>query len=671
MKGVVGAIFRRGALGAAFLVMVVMAGAPAAPAKEIKSPWTWTNYGPALRDVSCSSPGKCVGVGQRGAVLHTAGAGGLAWSGVNLTSPENPFPDELAGVTCHAGAPSGTFCLAVSNDIDLGGDFHSKVYRSTDNGATWSGGVELPAAGVTQSAAALACDPAADACYAVGPSGGAWRSLDQGRKWEPLELPAMPGSYRRVACPSRGKCVAVGGRSTGAIIEGTKIRPLPPPVKMGRDMLGLACDKPTRCTATTGPEYLSVDLTAAEPKWGPAQLFFPPPSTKGTSVTALACPAEDHCVGVGKSGSGDVSVGTASLSEGAWDRLPLPTTTHQLTAISCERIGCVAVGQKALWFSNLDVVDVGATDWKRDSELSDFNAVHCSEQLSPLCVAGGDTVIGASHSRGTLWSWSLEKAKLNTQTIHCAAPSECLILGMSEVLFTKDLIHFIPRQPPTTDPAGTDVQTCITQVLCVGLGGGVTYTTLDGAQTGWVQTSFPGGKTMLMACVPGRTDPVTCVAAPSTGDFVYRGTMPKNDPKGWKWVTALDADVKIMALACSPGGQCVAVAPEGVILTSQGDLRKWTKHVLPDESTPKPDRPLLSSVVCPAVDFCLAGGQLKESGIIATTRDFWGDFTLDKIPPIGPAGAPMIKAFSCETTNHCVAVGNTVLVGRRKIGLRR
>ncbi len=360
-------------------------------------------HGPALLDVSCSPPGKCVAVGQRGAVLHTGGRGQLAWSGVDLK-----FPEELEGVTCHAGAPGDSFCLAVSNTDTLSGTFHSKVYRSTDNGATWSEGVELPAAGITRSAGGLACDPAADACYAVGPSGGAWRSLDQGRKWEPLDLPKTPGSYRRVACPSKRKCVAVGGKASSAIIDGAKLRPLLPPDKTGGQMLGLACDKPTRCTVTTGPEYASLDLSAPEPEWGPVQQFFPPPSTKGTSVTALACPAEDHCVGLGKSGSG-VSVGTASLSGGAWDRLPLPATTHQLKAISCGQTGCVAVGEKALWFENLDAVDVGATDWQRVSELGDFNVVHCSSEASPLCVAGGDMLIGASRSNGELWSWPLAR----------------------------------------------------------------------------------------------------------------------------------------------------------------------------------------------------------------------------------------------------------------------
>jgi hypothetical protein len=638
---------------------VLFSGAAAAQAAQETSSWTWTDYGPALLDVSCSSQDKCVAVGQRGAVLRSKGQA-LAWSAARLDDPT----DELDGVTCHGGSPTDTFCLAVSNESTLGAGFKSKIYRSTDNGATWSKGVELPAtvAPKTQSARAVACDPAADACYAVGPAGGAWRSLDQGRSWSPLELPKTPGSYRRVACPAKEKCVAVGG-SSSAIIEGDKLRSLPKPAFGPPE--GLACDKPTRCTATAGAKYASLDLSVPEPKWGAPQLF-----PAGTSVSALACPAQDECVGVGKSVD-PVSVRTMSLSAGVWTRLPIPFGASILGAISCEQIGCVAVGEKAAWFADPDVVDAG--EWERVTQLENFNVVYCSLELSPLCVAGGDKLVAVSRAKGKLWSWPFLKDALNTNTVHCKVPSECLILGTFEADFTDDLIKFDPRKPANPGTAGSELQTCITQVLCVGLGTNVVYTTPNGGQTGWVQSRLEHGKPKLLACVPGRTDPPTCLVV--AGDFVYRGTMLNNDPKTWKWVTAVDLaplfaplQPGVMGLACSPGGQCTGVAAEGVVLTSEGDLRKWTKHVLPSPKSPVEDRPALMSVACPAINFCLAGGHLKANAIIASTTDFWANFTLDQIPPITPGQSPTIKAFSCESVNRCVAVGDTVLVGRRKIG---
>src|SRR5437660_7142375 len=82
---------------AALLFVVLISAAPAAQAKEIPSPWTWTDYGSTLRDVSCSSARACTAVGQGGLALrHTGGADApLAWSEAFLTDPE-----ELTGVTC-------------------------------------------------------------------------------------------------------------------------------------------------------------------------------------------------------------------------------------------------------------------------------------------------------------------------------------------------------------------------------------------------------------------------------------------------------------------------------------------------------------------------------------------------------------------------------------------
>ncbi len=186
----------RAVLAAVLAFVALTAVAPGAEAAQVPSPWSWTDYGPALRDVSCAAPGDCVAVGQRGMVLRSIPADDpLAWSRVPLE-----YPEELDGVAC-----TGSFCLAVSNTRLASATYVSKVFRSVDRGATWTDGVALPAAGPTKTrtALALACDPAGD-CYAVGPGGGVWRSLDQGRDWEALSPPAKMGSYKRVACPAAG-----------------------------------------------------------------------------------------------------------------------------------------------------------------------------------------------------------------------------------------------------------------------------------------------------------------------------------------------------------------------------------------------------------------------------------------------------------------------------------
>jgi photosystem II stability/assembly factor-like uncharacterized protein len=640
-------MLRRAALAAVLMTIAWLSAASAADAAKVPSPWTWTDYGPALRDVSCSSPGVCVAVGQRGMVLRsTLGADGrLAWSRVPLE-----YPQELDGVAC-----TKTFCLAVSNTRTASAIYVSKVFRSDDGGATWSAGVALPEAGAvkTRSALAIACDPDDD-CYAVGPGGGVWRSLDQGRSWEPLELPKTPASYDRVACPAAATCVAVGGDSVGssAVIDGTQVTPVALPAATGKGILALACDTATRCTATDGLGHF-MSLSIPDRKWGKAKLF-----PKAATVSSLACPIVNVCVGLSES----LALRTTSLSSatGDWARRPLGTLNLQ--AISCVDTDCDAVGEAATWFSSLDA----GFGWGRVNEVAKFDAIQCGGVLSGSCVAGGEKDLGVSRAAGELWSLPFSGySGLNIKSINCTGESTCLFLGKTLTLHTTDLTTFAARHPTLVDPKGTDALTCITADICVGINEGVVYTTFDGAVTDWHQNAFPD-KATSVACLRGRTDPAVCVA--TTRDFLILGTMTDTDGQlRWAWrYTNADPSQALEAVGCSPGGECTAVGGGGEVLTSEGtDLMRWTEVVAGSEVEPVETRPLLKSVACPADGVCVAGGVHGPDAIITSTTNNWADYSYDQIPGIEGA-APTIKSFGCETVDRCVAVGSTALVGVRQ-----
>lgn len=637
----------RAVLGAALVAIALTAAAPLADAERVPSQWTWSDYGPALRDVSCSAPGDCVAVGQRGMVLHSTrdAEDPLAWSRIPLD-----YPEELDGVAC-----TKSFCLAVSNTRRTSAIYVSKVFRSNDGGETWSDGVALPAAGATKtrSALALACDDAG-ACYAAGPGGGVWRSGDGGRSWDPLDLPPKPAAFKRLACPAAATCVAVGGESTGssAVIEGTKVTPVALPPKLGKGILALACDTATRCTATDGLGQFT-SLSIPDKAWAPAKLF-----PKAAPVSALSCPIENVCVGL----SGGVSLRTTTLSSatGDWQRRPLGTLN--LAAIDCAQTACVAVGKAAAWFASFDA----GFGWGRVNEVGKFDAIQCPDGFGDTCVAGGEKDLGVSRSEGRLWSLPLSgETGLNIKSVNCSGRSECLFLGKALTLFTTDLTQFAERRPTITDPRGTDALTCITKELCVGINEGVVYTTLDGAVTGWSQNSFPD-KATSVACLPGRTDPAVCVA--TTREFLILGTMTQTDDQiRWNWrYTDADPSQGLEAVGCSPGGQCTAVGGGGEVLTSDGtDLMHWTERILPNELEPVETRPMLKSVACPASGVCLVGGIHEPNAVIASTTNNWDDFSYEEIEGIEGA-APTIKSFGCDSVNRCVAVGSTSLLGVRK-----
>ena len=648
---------RRIAFGAALGLCLAAITASGAAAGLVPSEWTWTDYGPALRDVSCDSPQHCVAVGQQGMVLRsTSGAGdSLGWSRVPLS-----YPEELDGVAC-----TKDFCLAVSNTRQATAAYVSKVFRSTDGGATWSDGVALPPDGAvkTQSALALACD-GGGACYAAGPGGGLWRSLDEGRGWEPLAIPADDAAYEHIECPGAGVCVATGtldasksksglGKKTGsvAVIEKATVTAVDPPRKLVKELPALGCDAPTRCVVTDGLGHYSV-LTIASRDWGPIEAF-----PKALTVSALSCPKSGSCVGL----AGPVAVRTTNLdsADPVWKRRPIGSLN--LGALSCAGDDCRAVGKVASWWLGSEV----GFDWRRINEVAKFEAIQCPAKFDETCVAGGEKDIGVSDSGGKLWNEPLSGySGLNVESVNCSGKSECLFLNKTMTLVTKDLTAFDPRHPTTVDPKGTSAQTCITKDICVGVNEGVVYTTLDGAVTDWTENAFPE-KATTVACVPGKTDPAECVA--TTREFVILGKMTHDDGKiRWNWrYTDADPSETPEAVGCSKGGLCTVAGPGGMVLASNGaDLMNWTEHILPEATTPVGLRPDFKSVACPDDGVCLVGGLKLPNAIIASTKNNWADWTYEKIPGIEGV-TPTVAAFGCETVNRCVGVGGTSLVGTR------
>lgn len=607
-----------------------------------------------MRDISCSSPGDCVAVGQRGMILRsTLGQDQpLAWARVPLE-----YPEELTGVTCNR-----AFCLAVSNTRISDATYVSKVYRSDDDGATWDDGVELPPDGKqkTRSALGLACDGGGD-CYAVGPAGGVWRSKDGGRKWDGLDVPAdKPATYERVACPRDGVCVTVGGdeRGSSAVIDGGKVTAVDLPPKSGKGLHGLACDTETRCTATDGlGNYFSMALP--EKKWGDLQTF-----PKEAPVSALSCSGPGICVGL----SAGVALRTTNLGEPGVEWRRRPTDTLNLKALDCVADACVASGDEAAWYEGFD----DGYQWERVNEVAKFDVAQCpAGSFGDACVAGGQHDIGLSTTGGKLWGEPLAGVTgLNIKAINCTGSADCLLLGKTQALFTGDVFtagpeDFEARTPTTVDPAGTDAQTCITRDLCVGASEGVTYTTFDGARTAWGQAAFKG-RAGAIACLPGHTDPAVCIAA--TREFVQIGTMTRTADKAkWSWRTT-DADPKGKpeGVDCNAADECTVVGTEGMILSSVGkDLMHWKETVVPSVVGPDEDRPDFKSVACPTSGVCLVGGGHGAKVVLATTTNDWADFSYETLAGV-EGKEPTLSGFGCESAFHCVAVGATVLVGTRK-----
>jgi photosystem II stability/assembly factor-like uncharacterized protein len=655
------------ALVSAFVAACVLTLAGTAQAKQVPSGWSWTDYGPELKDVACVQPGTCVAVGENGAVLRSPNTDEvpLAWTMVNLKRDADPpfdtLPVDLVGVSC-----SNTSCLAVSNTRDLVQGTASWVYRSTDRGATWTAAQKLPAIGTpkTASASAIGCEPGDVSaktrdCYAAGVDGGIWRSRNDGRSWSALGAPprTTKPSFNRIACPRANTCVVVGGANTpsSAVIVGDAITSVPAPTGLTSRFSAGACD--------TADQRGYTSMSVKAKRWGAVRSFRKAPDQQGLSASALACPFENNCVAL--TGAG-LALRTSSLGSGEdWQRRPLPTVL--LKALECVETACVAVGKSATWFASLDV----GLNWGRVNEVAKFNLGQCNIAQSSTCVAGGDMAVGISRDRGLTWNLPIAgRGALNTKALQCSAPATCLILGQTEMLFTDDFNVFQPRNPPVTAAMGADAQDCVAKSvadtpICVAVTESVTYTSFDGGLTSWAQNGFPGVRPAEIACVPGKTDPVTCLVP--NKEFILIGTLGR-DPSGfptWSWrYTNADANHIINVIACSPEGtQCTAAGVQGMILTTtNGTLMDWKEMSIP-EGAPTSKQPVYTAVACPQTGFCMVGGKQGIRYVVASTTNNWTDYSYDEVGDI--TNQPSINGFACESVNRCVALGSSVFLGLR------
>jgi hypothetical protein len=667
------------------LALSLLIGATSASAAQVPSHWTWTNYGPDLRDVSCVTANTCVAVGQGGAVLRSPNTDDvpLDWTMVDLppfSKGTKSIPVDFSGVSCSASS-----CIAVTNvkpDADDAG-YVSWIFRSTDAGVTWRKVTSLPAVTVgkatTQSAIDVACVPdgsaTARSCYAVGLDGGLWRSTDDGQRWLALDSPVTPGTvpgYSQVTCPSNDACFTVGAGATtvgapaavasSAVLNGNVATPLKAPPALPA-FTGIACDSPARCMGTLSAGYAV--LSVARGTWGNAHDFraSPKKKPKGVSARAAACPVADNCVAL----SATIALRTTHLDDTDQDWLPRPLATIGLRAINCVTTFCVAVGDGAAWFASFN----GGQDWGRVNEVPGFDVVQCTTSIAPTCVAAGKEDVGVSRSDGTTWNLPLtNQAAFNAKSVQCDDPNTCTIFGMSAGVFTDDFSTFSPVWGPVQGPSGADAQTCVTSQLCVGASDGTVYTTFDGGKTLWSRNQFPHVRATMITCQPNQTSPVTCLA--SDGDVLLLGTMLQ-DPSGkprWNWrYTNADPSETVSAIGCSPGfAQCTAAGKAGMIMhTVGGSLMDWTEQTVPP-NVPVDELANFTSVTCPVASSCVVGGVHGIDIVIASTTNNWDDFSYDLVSDVRNVAVgtpPGISGFGCPTVNRCVGVGNSVLIGVR------
>jgi photosystem II stability/assembly factor-like uncharacterized protein len=617
------------------LLAVTASASEAGARSQVPSPWNWVDRGPKLLDVSCAAPGRCIAVGDGGAILRSTPSASppLDWQRVSL-----PDDQSLVSVACRGG-----LCIAISGgDGTTAGT--SKVFRSTDGGDTWSDPDPLPAATLrggakTKVGTAVACQPSG-ACVIAGRGGGIWRSTDQGKTWTPLDASSLGLSYRALACPDTGVCILVGPGKP-VVLKNTDATPIASPTT--GNLQAIACESQTTCTAVDSLAH-AISISAPWKDWG-AQVRLP----GDLDAISLACPAAKTCVGL--TGKGP-AIRTTNRPAGDWSKRP--TGTADLVALDCAGEVCEAVGKAAHWYGSDDT----GFAWDQVNAIDKFDDVDCPPGSGGACVAGGKDAIGISSTAGSLWTTPLAASGLDVAAVSCAGFPTCLAISKAQTLATLDGgLTWRSRVPAGDIAHGPEAGMCFDANRCVAVGNGTVFTTFDGAQTGWNLGSIPTapGEGLKGIACPTMT---TCVVA--TTEAIYRGRLSTaNGSVSWKWV-ASDADPSdpLNGIACSSPSSCTAVGFAGqVFTTTDPALIQWKGKKI--GTGPDSDRPPLKAVACPDDGVCVAAG---DRGFVATTTNNWADWSLDQI---GPTPRPGIKAVGCSSPSRCVLVGDTVFQGRR------
>ena len=312
-------------------------------ATEVSAPsGAASDPGASLRAIACATATSCAAVGSyttASSLEEAMAAGrGATWGrATGVLAPTGAAADPLAalvGVAC----PAVASCTAVGGYTDATGS--GEAMTAAERGGTWSQAVAVlpPANAASDPAAALtavSC-PAPGRCVGVGGyttgagdpeamvavgNGGTWSRATEVQP--PANAAANPGAWLRgVACTAVGSCVGVGSYTTGS-----------------GDVESMA----------------SVETAGT---WGRATAVAPPPGAAANPRAVLdgvACAAPGECVAVGSltdvAGHGQ-AMAVAEIA-GRWARgveIPQPTDarvdpTASLDGVSCGSLTtCVGVG---------------------------------------------------------------------------------------------------------------------------------------------------------------------------------------------------------------------------------------------------------------------------------------------------------------------------------------
>jgi len=266
-----------------------------------------------LAGVACTSPSRCVAVGQGNGAGTPVALGerwnGTGWTMMSAISPVGAAESQLNGVAC----PTTSRCVAVGTAGPTRGVNSTIAERW--GGAAWR---LQPMPSVPGSSLnAVSCASPTD-CEAVGGSrSGTLAERWDGQAWvvQPTPHSAVPpgSGLNGVECTSSSNCLAVGAAATssgGALPlterwNGTKWAVIPSPRPKGSVMTflgGISCTSAVACTVVGEQHSVSGNVRTVAERWNGVKWHIQVtanPVGVDSSLSGVSCTGSASCIAVG------------------------------------------------------------------------------------------------------------------------------------------------------------------------------------------------------------------------------------------------------------------------------------------------------------------------------------------------------------------------------------
>jgi hypothetical protein len=592
------------------------------------------------------------------------------------------------------------------------------------------------------SLAGVAC-PALNSCIAVGEAtdlhgrGVPLSEVWDGSGWSVVRAPAPEGArtaqFFGIACLAVNACTAVGSSTLGTLVEtwdGStwSIVPTPNPRGRGSSVLrGIACTEHSKCVAVGDHGIREPGHRAIRPlieRWNGTEWSIETGAAGGSSLTSVACPADDTCMAVGR--------GNGTAFAEAWDRSGWRATDARtraaLSGVACpSATGCYAVGSRFL--SKPPVIEhwdgsawkVMPVDWPANLFPMRLDAIECSSSDKCLAVGFGSRFfhreLGTLVARWNCSAWSVPRTPAlphatvdELEAVACSSASTCAAVGYGQArrMGTIKALALAwngsqwssttPINPRGAEGAGLNGVSCPSATFCMAVG--LEWPTGLPGEAG-ASSAMPGsrqnpngqqmsralfserwdGKRWSLVAMPippgldeafpnsvSCTSPSFCMAAGAGGTrSILTGVTEIWNGHVW---TSLETpnpkgQSELLAVSCASASDCVAVGDDGSFFNNLFTLAEhWNGRKWSEMETPTPAVfSSLASVSCSARDACTAAGW-AQPGPLPTrpVAERWDGtaWKVQKTPTADGSDGAVFTGISCPETNRCVGVGSSL-----------